>query len=198
MSKPVTTLTSSAISERAQSGLKSLFLRHLEEALITSEHATWTQQSLSGVNEIRAEEFMILTVSSYDLRTFVLLHFSKTPTFVNYVRHALDAKPECVTDEVFYDYMGEVGNRCCGAFKRELGKVLPHLGMSTPNRLPNASLIHLEDMKCGYSNHVRLTASDEIAIYASLYVSTYGEEEFRLVDVPIEESPAETGALELF
>lgn len=187
----------SVIPSRAKEGLEKLFLRHLEEALTTSAHPEWSVRRLESHQEIHAGEFIILTVSSYDLRTFVLLHFSKNPATLTYVSRALDIPVAALTDETFYDYLGEVGNRFCGAFKRELGKVLPHLGMSTPNRLDRGSLCHLQRLPCGHDLHVEVRTPDDILVYASLYVSTYGKEEFRLDDVPIEEA-VETGELEMF
>ena len=117
---------------------------------------------------------------------------------MGYVSRALEVPLENLSEDTFYDYLGEMGNQFCGAFKRELGKVLPHLGMSTPNRLSNESLCHLKGLDCGHEVHVKVSTPDEITVYASLYVSTYGKDEFRLDDVPLEESPVETGELEMF
>jgi hypothetical protein len=128
----------------------------------------------------------------------VLLHFSKNANSTRYVSSALDTTPHNLSDAAFYDFLGEVGNKFCGAFKRELGRVLPHLGMSTPNRLPHESLIHLQNLCCGYDTHVKVSTPDEIVVYASLYVSTYGQEEFRLDEIPLEVEPVETGELEMF
>jgi hypothetical protein len=189
---------SSLIPEQAQASLENLFLRHLEEALKTNAHGEWELESLARVEEIKAQEFIILTISSYDLRTFVLLHFSKNANSTRYVSSALDTTPHNLSDAAFYDFLGEVGNKFCGAFKRELGRVLPHLGMSTPNRLPHESLIHLQNLCCGYDTHVKVSTPDEIIVYASLYVSTYGQEEFRLDEIPLEVEPVETGELEMF
>lgn len=188
----------SVIPDRAKQGLENLFLRHLSEALTTSAHTEWTVRHLDSHQEIQAQEFIILTVSSYDLRTFVLLHFSKNPASLSYVSRALDTPLAGLSDDTFYDYLGEVGNRFCGAFKRELGKALPHLGMSTPNRLGSESLCHLQGLPCGHDLHVEVRTPDDIVVYASLYVSTYGKEEFRIDDVPIEEAAVETGELEMF
>ncbi len=188
----------SVIPGRAKEGLEKLFLRHLSEALTTSAHTDWTVRHLDSHEEIQAQEFIILTVSSYDLRTFVLLHFSKSPPVMTYVSRALDTPVAALNDDTFYDYLGEVGNRFCGAFKRELGKVLPHLGMSTPNRLGRESLRHLQALPCGHDLHVEVSTSEDIVVYASLYVSTYGNEEFRVDDVPVEEAAVETGELEMF
>ena len=189
---------SSAIPARAKAGLEKLFLRHLEEALHTEAHAQWTIENLDSHKEIRANEFIILTVSSYDLRSFVLLHFSKTPESMTYVSRAMDTPLANLTEDTFYDYLGEVGNQFCGAFKRELGKVLPHLGMSTPNRLAHESLCHLQSLPSGHDVHVKVSTPDDVVVYASLYVATYGKEEFRLDDVPLDEAPMETGELEMF
>jgi hypothetical protein len=189
---------SSLIPEQAQAGLENLFLRHLGEALKTNAHTEWELESLDSVQEIKAHEFIILTISSYDLRTFVLLHFSKNASSTRYVSSALETAPHNLTEAAFYDFLGEVGNKFCGAFKRELGKVLPHLGMSTPNRLPHESLIHLQNLCCGYDTHVKVSTPDEIVVYASLYVSAYGQQEFRLDEIPLEVEQVETGELEMF
>jgi hypothetical protein len=189
---------SSLIPAQAQASLENLFLRHLEEALKTNAHAEWELEPLASVDKIKAHEFIILTISSYDLRTFVLLHFSKNANSTRYVSSALETTPHNLSDAAFYDFLGEVGNKFCGAFKRELGRVLPHLGMSTPNRLPHESLIHLQNLRCGYDTHVKVSTPDEIVVYASLYVSTYGQEEFRLDEIPLEVEQVETGELEMF
>ena len=189
---------SALIPDAAKVGLENLFLRHLQESLKTPAHGEWELQSLDSVAQIKAREFIILTVSSYDFRTFVLLHFSQNADSTRYVASALDTAPTHLSEAAFYDYLGEVGNKLCGAFKRELGQVLPHLGMSTPNRLPHESLIHLQNLSCGYDTHVKVSTPDDITVYASLYVSAYGKQDFRLDDIPLEDTQVETGELEMF
>jgi len=186
------------IPQAAKNALVSMLTRCLEESLRTDAYSTWTLQAVNNPEQIGAQEFTMLTISSYDFRMFVLLHSSCSAPSMRYASDALGMSHEQITPMRYYDFLGELGNRFCGAFKRDLGNCFPHMGMSTPNRMRSESLKHLKNLSFAYDTHVNARAHNEANFCASLYVSFYGKREFRVDDVPKVEAQAEIGALELF
>jgi len=178
--------------------LANLLKKCLAESLRTDAYPTWTLQTLESADEIVAPEFTMLTVSSYDFRMYVLLHSSCDPASMRYAADALQMGAEQLSTIRHYDFLGELGNRFCGAFKRELGSCFPHTGMSTPNRLGNESLKHLRNSPCSSDTHVSARADDGTTFFASLFVSVYGTQQFRLDNLSKVEEQVEVGALELF
>jgi hypothetical protein len=73
------------ISEQAKIGFNSLLSRCLEESLRSSAYPSWTLSPLSDAKEIGKRQFIMLTVSSYDFRMMVLLHFSRNEPSLKYV-----------------------------------------------------------------------------------------------------------------
>lgn len=191
------TPTGSAIPESAKSTLATMLNRCLEECLRSDGYASWTLQPVESTDEITAEEFNMLTISSYDFRMFVLLHSSRSAPALRYAADALQLSQDQITPSRYYDFLGELGNRFCGAFKRDLGASFPYTGMSTPNRLLRESLKHLKNITHACDMHVRARADDATCFYASLYVSSYSAAEFR-IDLPKLEEHTESGELELF
>ena len=186
------------LPQAAKDALAKLLADSLEESLKTDAYASWTLKTLTNPDQVVAPEFTMLTISSYDFRIFVLLHSSCSPASMRYAANALSMPLEQLTTARYYDFLGELGNRFCGAFKRDLGYCFPHMGMSTPNRMRSESLKHLKNLSFAYDIHVSAQASEEAAFSASLFVSVYGTREFRLDNLRKVEAQAETGALELF
>ncbi len=187
-----------AFPQTAKDSLAKLLADSLEESLKTDSYASWTLQPLTNPEQVAAPEFTMLTISSYDFRIFVLLHSTCSAPSLRYAADALRMPLEQLTTARYYDFLGELGNRFCGAFKRDLGSCFPHMGMSTPNRLRKESLKHLKSLSFSYDTHVSAQANEETTFCASLFVSVYSTREFRLDKLQKVEEPVEAGALELF
>lgn len=186
------------LPQSAKDSLTKLLTDSLEESLKTENYSAWTLTTLINIEQVTAPEFTMLTISSYDFRIFVLLHSTCSAPSMRYAADALKMPLEQLTTTRYYDFLGELGNRFCGAFKRDLGGFFPHMGMSTPNRLRSESLKHLKNLSLAYDIHVSAQASEETTFYASLYVSVYGDREFRMDKLNNTEEQVEVGALELF
>lgn len=186
------------VSHEAKNGFDKLMSRCLEETLKTAAHPAWILKPVSRLEDVAQDEFIMLTISSYAFRIFMLLHLTRDTARSNYVASALKLTPENLADTRFYDYVGEMGNTFVGAVKRELGTYFPHTGMSTPNRLVSDSLQFLSEMKFDHVSHVKAGSGTELAFYGSIFVSAYQDLDFRVENSKKSEESIETGALELF
>jgi len=188
---------SGTITASAQSGLSQLFSDSLAESFRVTE-LTLDINLVNDVSKMNEDEFIMLTVSSYTFKIFTLLHFTNNNETKQYVAQALKTSPDAMENNKFYDYLNEVGNTFCGAFKRELGKYFPHTGMSTPNLLEKGCLSHLNDIGFDYEAHYELKLKGLTSFYGSMYVASYSELDFH---VPINshlDDNVNTGALEMF
>jgi hypothetical protein len=186
------------ISPRAKTGFENLLHRCLEESLRTEAHAAWQLEPGAEPDDIKVQRFMMLTVSSYDFRLMVLLHFSCDEASMKYVADSLKLGAAELPLTRYYDFIAEVGNNFCGAFKRELGHYFPHLGMSTPNQLGRESLKHVKSWPIDHEIHIKAHSEEGAEFCGSLYVSSFGELDFDLVQQSKSEEIVEMGALELF
>lgn len=185
------------ISQRAKTGFNQLLTRCLEESLRTESYPAWKIQPVN-VTEIGAKKFIMLTISSYDFRLIVLLHFSPDSASIKYVTNRLKIASGELPISQYQDYLSEVGNILCGAIKRGLFQSFPHLGMSSPNQLDCESLRYIETYAIDYAIHIKAKAEDGTEFYGSLYVSSIGELDFDPAGISTIEDKVEMGALELF
>ena len=185
------------ISQRAKIELEKLFPRYLEESLRTESHTTWRMQPVN-VKEIGAKRFTMLTISAYDFRLIVLLHFSSDTASMRYVADSLKVASGELSISQYQDFLSEVGNILCGAIKRGLFHFFPHLGMSSPNLMDSGSLKYVEGYPIDHAMHIKAKAEDGTEFYSSLYVSSLGELDFDPIAISKIEEQVEMGALELF
>ncbi|MBI5751107.1 MAG: hypothetical protein HZA59_03030 [Hydrogenophilales bacterium] len=186
------------ISQRAKTGFENLLHRCLEESLRTEVHPAWQMQPVAEPDDIRVQRFMMLTLSSYDFRLMLLLHFSCEEASMKYVADSLTLGAAELPLSRYCDYIAEIGNNFCGALKRELVQYFPHLGMSTPNQLGRESLKHVKSWPIDHDMHIKAQSEEGAEFYGSLYVSSFGELDFDLVQQPKNEESVEMGTLELF
>lgn len=186
------------ISQRAKTGFENILHRCLQESLRTEAHPTWQLQPVTEENVIGVQRFIMLTISSYDFRLVVLLHFSCNEASNRYVADSLRQASSELPLTLYNDFLAEVGNTFCGAFKRELGHYVSHLGMSTPNQLDRESLKHVKSWPTDHDMHIHAQAEAGAEFYGSLYVSSFGELDFEFIQQAKNEAIAEVGALELF
>lgn len=185
------------ISQRAKTGFEKLFPQYLEESLRTATHSVWHLQPVKA-NKIDANKFIMLTISSYDFRLIVILHFSDDTAALKYVADSLRISPAELTAPQYQDYLSEVGNILCGAIKRGLFDVFPHLGMSTPNQLRYESLKFINRYPIDHAIHIKAKTADDTEFFGSLYVSAVGELDFDPATMIKKIETQEIGALELF
>jgi len=183
----------------ASQDLHNLLTISLESALaarMASED--WHVEPVGNIVDIKQDEFVLLTVSSYHFRMLVLLHFSAKNDALNYVASALKQPPESITSNGCYDYLAELGNQFCGEIKRIVGTKYSHLGMSTPKRLSNSSLPYVHDLKTTTATHVRAIRDGKDVFVASIYLCVDEDFDFQ-VDINLAMSQqVEASTLELF
>ena len=186
------------ISERAKFGCNSLLSRCLEDSLRSSAFPAWTIVPLNNDKEISHRQFIMLTISSYDFRMVVLLHFSRSAPLMKYVADMLKLSPDVLEQSRFDDYLSELGNNFCGAFKRKLENFFFHLGMSTANLLFSESLQYVNTWPVDYETHLRAHNGGQVAFCGSLYVTSSGDLDFNVKELSSRVDDVQTGALEMF
>ena len=83
----------------------------------------------------------------------------------------------------------------CGAMSRDLSRVFPNIGMSTPNIIDKECSSSLGRLNWGYIQHFKLEINKDAHFFASLCVSDYADLDFVANTTPVEVS---SGELELF
>ena len=185
------------ISNRAKAGFDKSFFRSLEESLRTETSPAWHIQSISSA-AIDAKHFIMLTISSFDFRLIVLLHFSTEKAAYEYIAVNLKIPVNELTFSRYQDSLSETGNLLCGTLKRLLFQAYPHLGMSSPNHLNLDSLKYIDSVKIDTSIHFNAKSERGASFYGSLYISAVGNLDFDPTALTETEENVEMGALELF
>ena len=186
------------VTQYAKSSLDTLMTMSLQESLRTEANSEWGVKPIDNLESAKQKEFIMLTISSYEFRICILLHFSKDKQTTEYVANAIKMPADKLEAALYYDYLGEIGNTFVGAFKRELAKYFPHLGMSTPNRLVSSSLKFLKEFPFDYGMHIKASTDGGVSFYSSLYLSSNKDFDFRVENKESLEGDAEKGDLELF
>jgi len=187
------------VNEDFKREIKQLFNRGLEDALTPgTDPSRWTFKDKNSVEDIDEEEFFVLTVSSQLFRTFILLHFSRSPESEAFVSEVLKTGNNILDPDKFYDYLGEVGNALCGSIKRDLNKIVPSLGMSTPNRLGKDCLKYMTALKIDFESHAVASFDEKPLFYASVYLSADEELEYDVSVAQANEDDVDSGELEFF
>lgn len=185
------------ISQRAKSGFEKIFALSLDESLQTETRPVWQIQPVLA-QAINAKQFIMLTISSYNFRLLVLLHFSADTAAMGYVADNIKIPIDELTYARYQDYLSETGNLLCGTIKRLLFPIYPHLGMSSPNHLNLDSLRYVDSFKIDQSIHLQAKSESGAGFYASLYISSVGNLDFDPAVIAETEEKVEMGALELF
>lgn len=142
----------------------------------------------SSLIEPPEESLVVLTVASYRFRLLTIFHVDPKGAAASYFNRSEGARP-------FFEVFGEIGNMCCGAMNRELGRHFLHLGMSTPYVLARTCLPFLAELKPGHLSQHRIEINGTVTMHATLCLCAYGDIDFRVDAGALEES---TGELELF
>lgn len=185
------------ISQESKQAITQMLTRCLNESLAAMfPQVGWELKTLSDAKEIARQEFFMVTISSYEFRVLVMLHFTRDENLANGVASTTEQSVEELEQKKYYDYLGEVSNMFCGAIKRELGKSVAYLGMSVPNALSSASLEFVDDIAFDYDTHVVAHGDNAIKLFGSMYV--FGDLDVRVLAKAEVEEIFDTGELELF
>lgn len=187
------------VNEDLKREIKSEFLKGLEDSLSPgSEPGSWYIKECSASESTEDDEFFVLTISSQLFRIFVLLHFNKSNDTEQYISDVLKVGANGLDEEKFYDYLGEVGNGFCGAMKRELNKIVPSLGMSTPNKLNRECIKYINALKVDYETHAIAEYNGTPLFHASAYVCADEELKYEVSARQNVEDEVDSGELEFF
>jgi hypothetical protein len=179
---------------------RSAFARMLRDALRSGlgiAEADWTTQELAWDAAVPGRKVAILTVSSYLFRLIALIHFDDDAATWAHFGGEADGERDL---QALHDRVCEFGNVTCGALNREIAKVFPHLGMSTPNVIDRQCVEFIGHLGAGLAHHLRVQLADGLVLHARVAVCEYADIDFDL-PAPTEGEAvqeAETGELELF
>ena len=183
------------ITERARYALHAMVQRSLCAALTAPGDHIDAVEAVQALPSHKDARMVMLAIASYAFRLILILHRLCDAS----MRQADLARPRGVDPEsldprALNDAFAERGNLCCGMLNRELGRVFPHLGMSTPHMLDGRCVDHLASLEPDDLRHFRLTLEGRTPFHATLWVKADGHLDF---EVPREEAVEATGELEL-
>lgn len=186
------------VNDEFKNEIKRTFLSSFEDAFIAgSDQSRWQFKEKSSLDKLDTKEFYVLTMSSQLFRIFIFLHFTKNDESEKLVNSVLNLTSGKLDDDKFYDYIGEVGNAFLGAIKRDIGKYVPSLGMSTPNRLSFDCLKYMKNLNSTFETHATAAFDDTTLFYSSVYLVADEELNIRIDRNSLDEE-VDSGELELF
>ena len=140
------------------------------------------------------QQVVLLTVSSFAFRLSLFIHFSPDETTYAHFATVNQLEPTAMGSTEFIDAISECGNICCGNLNRDLARIFPHIGMSTPNILDSRSIASLNQLGHGYVQHFEWINPTGTQFGVSLCVNAFSALDF-VGDFAQEEM---TGELEMF
>jgi len=178
------------ISEQARRGVNLIFTKAATNNLTVAPSDQIQIERLDGHGLVMPSEkhIVVLSIASYVFRLLTIFHVDIDAATEAYFTRSGAAG-------AFGDCFGEIGNRCCGAMNRELGRYFQHLGMSTPAMLDAQCLPFLAELKPTYLDHQRIRINDTLTLHATLCLRAYAPIDF---NVDHQAAPETTGELELF
>lgn len=185
------------VNEEFKQEIKRTFLESFRDVMISGGNANWKIKDKISLDQVNEDGFFLLTMSSQLFRVFILLHFSKTPEMEQYVCNTLKLNANNIDEEKFYDYLGELGNSFLGYVKRDIGRAVPSLGMSTPNLLSKDCLKYINVLQADFEAHAIAELDDQPLIYASVYLVADDELNIQISKTKIEDE-VDSGELEMF
>lgn len=178
------------VSEQARQSVCHIFTQAARAHLLVNPMDTIEIEALdrNTLKEPPEPRLVALTVSSYFFRLLTLFHIDTDPRTVDYFTRG---NPALALDEAF----GEIGNLCCGAMNRELGRHYSHMGMSTPYTLDGRAFPFIRELRPDFVSQYTIRIAGTLSLHATVCLCAYAPIDFR-VD---RSEPAEaSGELELF
>lgn len=185
------------ISARARAGFNQMMMRGVQGALLPDPGTGAELLPVPPWTQPPASHAAVLSIASLVFRMLIVIHFSDDrATRAHFA--ALSRQPaEALSHQAFIDAICEAGNLCCGAVNRDLGTVVPWVGMSTPHIIESQCLRHLGLLRAAHQQHFRLGLAQGLALHLTLCVSASEALDFDFRPAPA--TPQEqAGELELF
>lgn len=183
------------ISANARNGFDHLLIQGFKGAVVAQPEDTCEVSLAPDLSAVKDTKCVVLTVSSYLFRLMVLIYFTPDASTKAHFSRANRIHASDMSDAALIDTVSEFANMCCGALSRDLSRVFPHIGMSTPNIIDKECSSSLNRLNCGHIQHFKLDINKDTHFYASLCVSEYADLDFVADTTPVNVS---SGELELF
>jgi hypothetical protein len=169
-----------------------------ETVTIGSDADRWEITDTSSDEATKLEEFFVLTISSQLFRIFVLLHFTVCDKLGKMVAEQLKTGTNEIDRARLYDYLGELGNGICGAIKRDLGRTVHSMGMSTPNRLNRDCMKYIQSLDISTETHVMARHDGDLMFCCSAYLVADEELNYKVNSRSSGSEEVDYGELEFF
>jgi len=183
------------ISTNARNGFDHLFIQSFKGAVVAQPEDACEVNLTPDLSAVKDTKCVVLTVSSYLFRLMVLIYFTPDTSTKAHFSRANKISAADMSDAALIDAVSEFANMCCGALSRDLSRVFPHIGMSTPNIIDKECSSSLDRLNCGHIRHFKLDINKDTHFYASCCVSEYADLDFVVDTTPVNVS---SGELELF
>jgi hypothetical protein len=182
------------ISSAAQQSIAQMVVRAIQASPLVHGDVLRTVDLLPDLGRVSSTQAAVLTVSSYVFRLTFMLHFADdAPTRQHFAAVARMAIQD-FSEQDFRDAIRECGNICCGNLNRDLVRVFPHLGMSTPNILDRRCADYLGKLGAGHVQHFALLDGGGPQFAITVCVNAFAALDFT-AELAEEEA---TGELEMF
>lgn len=183
------------ISNRARKSFDEMLMLGIKASMGGTYPETCEITVLADPKVIRDTSVVMLTVASFVFRLSVMIYFSSDDATKASFARLNNIDPAEMTDQVFLDAIRECGNICCGTLNRELARVCPHVGMSTPNIIERECVNHLESLNGGHLQHFQATVDGGKKFHLTLCVRDYADIDF---DWSMPEETRTAGEMEFF
>lgn len=115
----------------------------------------------------KCNQFMLITICSFNFKCLVMLHFSDDDKFQNLIYQQQPNESEQETAAAFLDKLGEMCNVLSGTLKRKLEYTFSCIGMSTPQLLSHYSMDVFLHKSPDSIIHLKSDLGDKYVIIAS-------------------------------
>ena len=183
------------ISSNARESFNHLFIQGFKSAVVTEPQDVCDVSLAADLSAVGDTKCVAITVSSYLFRMMVLVYFTPQVSAKSYFSRANRTATSDLGVAALTDAVCEFANMSCGAMSRDLSRVFPNIGMSTPNIIDKECSSSLSRLNWGHIQHFKLEINKDTHFFASLCVSDYADLDFVVNTTPVEVS---NGEMELF
>jgi hypothetical protein len=181
------------ISANAKVGFDYMLTQGVKGGLGASDDSVEVKILPEGT-EFNETKIVVLTVSSYLFRLMVLIYFTPDDATKEHFARINRMQRADMDEKAFVDAISEAGNMSVGSLNRELARVFPHIGMSTPNIIDKNCSNYLHVLKCGHIQNFEICINQSTIFHATLCVCEYDDVDFSVDTTAVED----TGELEMF
>jgi CheY-specific phosphatase CheX len=183
------------ISSRALNSLDDMMIQGIKSGLVGTNDTVDQVLMVEALSEIEENKMVILTICSYKFRLIVLIYFKQNSETMAHFARLIGRDVKEFNEKEFIDAISETGNICCGALNRELGRIFPHLGMSTPSIIDKECATYLSFLGVSHTHHFKLEINESLVFFASLAICEFEDLDF---DPPSLVESQSNGELEMF